>query len=340
MKRIIISLFPLLFLLELTSMPVQVYIRELDFYITYWGVLRLSILLVVLWFRIKKIENRFGGSKIMKVCYNIIPIEIILAVMYAQYHLEVILALMVISLILKVLALYLITKIKRKLKNNKTKERAAKKINQMCVIFICGLFAVPALMARFAYQLQSPIYETKAGWDQKPGKTEEEYFEGVHLQLDEQLWVTKTLEERMEMLQEVANYEAQKLGIPQIRLQSTKLRQYVKGEYSGRNNQIQLDTQYLQNDNAKDCVECLCHEMYHALQFYVVERIDWEDLELTGSSYYEEARNWKKDFDNTQPLSYTEYYGQSIEVSARAYAAQEISNYFETSDATDTSESD
>ena len=97
------------------------------------------------------------------------------------------------------------------------------------------------------------------------------------------------------------------------------------GYYSAASRQIVLSRSVLESGTAQETMDTIAHEAFHVQQAYVVENIDWDDA-ATQAAYYDQARRWLRNYQNgyvSCEEDILSYYFQSVEVDARAYAAEE-----------------
>lgn len=71
----------------------------------------------------------------------------------------------------------------------------------------------------------------------------------------------------------------------------------------------------------------ICEECYHGMEYYLLERMDWNS-EMANTAYFEEMRKWKLN-DNRyisgrdEGDSFEAYQSQPLEASAKKYASSE-----------------
>ena len=148
------------------------------------------------------------------------------------------------------------------------------------------------------------------------------------LSLKESEWRQKTLEERTIAAQKMVRLETERLGIPEIPL-------YVKETgssncvalYNNEENEIWYAPEHLTSQTAEEFFTGICEECYHGMEYYLLERMDWNS-EMANTAYFEEMRKWKLN-DNRyisgrdEGDSFEAYQSQPLEASAKKYASSE-----------------
>lgn len=93
-----------------------------------------------------------------------------------------------------------------------------------------------------------------------------------------------------------------------------------------------INTEHLANSSEKDCIQTICHETYHSMQWYLVSTLDWENPALE-SAYFDQVRVWRENEDSYKSawkFGFDAYENQPLEATAREYAEKEsavIMNY-------------
>ncbi len=132
-------------------------------------------------------------------------------------------------------------------------------------------------------------------------------------------------QEKITVLQRLTDFETKILGIPSVTISAGLMGGYTLGAYSSETNEIRVNTKYLDSSPAEKCIDTICHEVRHSLQFQIVSAIDWEDP-VYQISYFDELRSWlqnQENYKNSQIHGYEAYENQPLEVDARDYAAKE-----------------
>ena len=150
------------------------------------------------------------------------------------------------------------------------------------------------------------------------------------LSLKESEWSQKTLKERTSDAQRMIQIETKRLGIPEIPLQMKEIESLnCIALYTNANEQKEIwyDPGYLSSQTAEEFFTTICEECYHGMEYYLLERMDWNS-EMANTAYFEEMRKWKLN-DNRyisgrdEGDSFEAYQSQPLEASAKKYASSE-----------------
>lgn len=138
-----------------------------------------------------------------------------------------------------------------------------------------------------------------------------------------EVFSTLSNEERIQALQDLADWEAHYLGLdPVVVVQEAFVRtdktSLVLGTYQNTERKIRMNETVITRARRDECLEVLCHELYHAYQWALVEG----DVG-NGIVKAEQVSQWQeilKGYKSTEISPYQEYYGQDAETTARKYA--------------------
>ena len=149
--------------------------------------------------------------------------------------------------------------------------------------------------------------------------------------LDEQVWQTLLLTERLNVLQRICDYECQLvLGCPTVQVRAADCEKNVQGSYNALTNTATIDLEHLMNDEVGEVVDTILHESRHAWQHAMVrmyeevrEELGEEHLKL---SVFRLAQRFEYEFDAyRQPDDgFDEYYRQLVETDCRDFAKQRM----------------
>lgn len=155
--------------------------------------------------------------------------------------------------------------------------------------------------------------------------------------LREYIWEDLDTEERLEVLQTVANVECVNLGLPYMpRVTAEKCPDYILGQYSYAEHMITFNIDVLPSVSGLDMLDAVLHECQHAYQFACVEiyqAAGEEYRDLSGFRMFWQAEEWAEEFINYEDgSSGTEesmdaYRGQACEMAAREGAEREMEKY-------------
>lgn len=85
------------------------------------------------------------------------------------------------------------------------------------------------------------------------------------LLLQEEEWANLTTQEKLDILQTVANIEAHYWGLPnELNVGAANLDENTLACYNDRTHTISIDLNHLENDSVYDVLNSCCHEAYHS----------------------------------------------------------------------------
>lgn len=149
-------------------------------------------------------------------------------------------------------------------------------------------------------------------------------------QLEEDIWQDLSDQERLDVLQTVANVEQRYLGLPnELHVVACKLREGVGGYYSDTTHKIVVDLDELRNSSSWDVLNTICHEAYHSYQYRLVDVFNDSNSENQNLKMFRKISSYADEFDNyvSGDQSFNEYYCQNCERDARAYAEDAVDEY-------------
>lgn len=167
--------------------------------------------------------------------------------------------------------------------------------------------------------------------EQTESDPEDEYrfLSDVDLQLlNSPEWDSLSAEKRCDLLLLVAQETTDTLGIdtPSLSLDA-QMSGNVAGYYDNKDNSIHLWRSYIEQNSAANAVTVILHELYHAYEYAIVssDAINWDSADVEKYPYFRSIRTWKEEFESYVPgdrwdVNLDEYYFQSIEYDARAFA--------------------
>ena len=154
------------------------------------------------------------------------------------------------------------------------------------------------------------------------------------LLLQEEEWDKLDNDEKMDVLKCIARVEERYLGLTDhVNVIAEEMENdTTRGYYSHSDLKVAISSDYLEVCRAKDAVEVLCHEMFHAAQHSFVricKDMNEEDRYLyflrDAYIYEDEFRNYK----GSNIYGHTEYYSQKCEEDAREYAKESVIDIYD-----------
>jgi len=147
-----------------------------------------------------------------------------------------------------------------------------------------------------------------------------------------EVWETLTIQEKMELLQTVADIEASYLGLGSgLPVCGESLEGNTLAEYRHTTGQIVVDLVCLEEDSGWDLLEYVCHEAYHAYQYELCELYAEVDERHQSLRLFSKTKTYAEEFRfyNNGSEDFYIYYYQNCEVDARQYADNALSDYYE-----------
>ena len=149
--------------------------------------------------------------------------------------------------------------------------------------------------------------------------------------LDEKVWNTLAAEEKLGVLQTVANIEQRYLGLPhELNVSADDMDKNTMGYYVDSTHQIVVNLDELLYGTSFDLVKTVTHEAYHGYQHRLVEAYDEAGDDLKPLLIYYDASLYKSEFADYQDGSedFFAYYAQDCETDARIYSNDAVLDYF------------
>lgn len=150
------------------------------------------------------------------------------------------------------------------------------------------------------------------------------------IQLETGRWKTLGPEERLDVLQTVANIEQRFLGIPhEIVVGAEYLGEGNVSQYSDGNHRIVISMECLQKGSAYDNVEALAHEARHCYQHCLVRAYENADDLSKSLRIFKDAEIFREEFADYEDGqdNFDKYYLQECENDAREYAEEAAWEY-------------
>ena len=163
------------------------------------------------------------------------------------------------------------------------------------------------------------------------GQAIEEHMQMV-LRLQENVWRRLSVEERLDVLQVIANLEQIYLGLPnELNVGMANLEKDLLGYYRDGTHEIVLNMDSLLNDDAAELLNTLCHEAYHSYQHRLVDVYRDTEGSMRGLRLFKSAKDYFWEFSNYADASgdFCSYYEQDCESDAREYAELAVATYYE-----------
>ena len=342
MKRIFYRLsiiFPLLLIYYSFTESVSFSIPELGIYLEPYMARFLIVTIVVLWLCCSPYKKNCCNGTWIEVPYNLVPNGIVMMLNQAQWHFAVF---VIISLILSLVEVALFMGLRRdehKHRITKKSHRMYKTIFRRCTVLVIAVIClVPCGPVLISHGLTSPTYQAEQEiWNlifsesMEPDSAIETngdvYQDNQTLWccFEDGTWKRYSIQEKITVMQQLADFETEMLGIPSVTITADLIGAYTLGAYSDETNEILINTKHLDGSPAEECIDTVCHEVRHSMQYQIVSSIDW-DNPIFQTPYFDELRSWlqnQENYKNAWLNGFEEYENQPLEVDARDYAARE-----------------
>lgn len=150
------------------------------------------------------------------------------------------------------------------------------------------------------------------------------------LLLFEDEWEALSVDEKMDVLQTVANIECQSFGLPhELNVGTANLSPEEYGSYSDSTHEIILNLDHVMNSPSFEMVRTVTHEAHHAYAWCLVDVYEHSPDYLRSLYFMERASVYKEEFNNYDDgeKDFEGYYFQQCERDAREYADSEVTRY-------------
>lgn len=197
-------------------------------------------------------------------------------------------------------------------------------------LFSCILMAVTILVEAFSFSVisRNSAINLLVGGSPNSWPTHQELYE----MLANENWDTCTIQQKVDVLQVVVNYESSYLGLPEaITVTCSRGDPDRLGYYNHSKLQIVLNEDHLHHDSVIECVDTALHEVYHGYQNYLCEVYETLDAEYHSLLGIREAEQYLCDIERyaTSKNDFESYYFLSLEVHAREYAKERAHLYID-----------
>lgn len=272
-----------------------------------------------------------------QVLFCLVPTEFLLLFIFAQYHILIAAVLLMIWIVACMAVKIMVRRSTIGLQPRSRAVRTAKRqTGRFGVGFLTVLTCVPCFFSLFIYHAEDPVYKAnqamltwlKLAYEDHVAEGDDIYEANTELfsYFEEETWDGLDAEERITAVQALVDFECEEvLGSPTVTIFSESISSAVLGYYDGETESICINLDLLEEADARNCLETVCHEAFHVYQDYLIESIDWED-EITQTYYFSQAREWVYNSENYVPGSlttYDAYADQDLEASAEAFGEEE-----------------
>lgn len=152
------------------------------------------------------------------------------------------------------------------------------------------------------------------------------------LKLQEEEWAELKVQEKLDVLQTVANIEQRYLGLPnELNVGAANLEENVLSYYSDKTHEIVINLDSLTKDPAWRLLQSVCHEAFHSYQHRIVDVYNQTEQDMKDLRLLRDASSYAEEFDHyiSGEDDIAGYYSQKCEKDAREYAEQAVSDYYQ-----------
>ena len=183
---------------------------------------------------------------------------------------------------------------------------------------------------------ETGVEEYDAGVEEDAQKSAEEFYT-KHIDdfqnLKENKWQNLNLQEKVAVLQVVADYQGIQLGYGTTTVYASQMNNIqgkkIRGYYDPSNNDIHINLALLKNEDSEEILKTLLHECFHVSQRQIVDiykNLNQKDqnsyfFRNTAAVYAKELENYNSGLNETG--DFDEYESQKLEEDARLYASFE-----------------
>ena len=135
-------------------------------------------------------------------------------------------------------------------------------------------------------------------------------------------WEILSMEERIDILQTVADIERDFLGLPHdLTVYTASLPNDIAGRYGNYDHGIYVNENCIKNDLPYDLTKTIAHEAHHAFAWCLIAAYEEASEEMKSLVIFENAEKYKEEFDNYNDGAEDifGYYTQKCESDARDY---------------------
>lgn len=342
MKRIFYRLsiiFPLILIYYSFTESISFSIPELDIYLEPYMARFLIVTIDMLWLYCSPYRKNCCNGTWIELMFNIVPVAIIMMFNLAQWHFTFFVIIGLILVLIETVLFLGLRKDEHKHCVTKKSHRMYKTIFRRCTVFaIAAVCVIPCLPSLLSHGLTSPTYQAEQEiWNLlflESTETNNVSSSNIDVYQENQIlwhcfedaaWKSYSIPEKITVMQRLTDFETEILGIPPITITADLIGAYTLGSYKDETNEILVNTKYLDNSPVEECIDTICHEVRHSLQFQIVSSIDW-DNPVFQTAYFDELRSWLQNqgsYKSAWLYGFEEYESQPLEVDARDYAKSE-----------------
>lgn len=201
-----------------------------------------------------------------------------------------------------------------------------------CRTLVCLSLAVLIGITAFKPLLGLPFVSPKVSVSDTSSQQEQTISNNMEtvLLLQQEQWERLDLPGRVQVMQVIADIEANYLGIGEVTVCSGVLGEKTRGVYENNTRTVTLNLDLLGAGAARDVLKTLCHEVYHAYQHELVILYNSLSQEERQLFLFREAGKYKEEFESyiDGETDYEHYIEQWCEIDSNAYAYDAVEDYY------------
>lgn len=294
-----------------------------------WVSLVVSLLLSTIIFKYNKTEYT-------KASAIITPYGIFTVIVYYAMAPLVINIVLMLGILLSIC--YSVVKLTRKIKNKKRSKQIIKNRIYRCVCTSHCIVATSMLVIMLSIGIKGIFGTTLQNSSIRPEayktNTEQTINNNIDvvIKLQQNIWKSLSVKEKLDVMQTIANIEVNYLGIPnEVNVGTANLGQYTLGCYEDKTHTVYIDLDHIENGSVYDVLDTCCHEVYHCYQHRLVDTYLTADSKSKNLRIYNKAEIYLNEFGNYKNgyEDFCSYYNQECENDARDYAESAVYDYFQ-----------
>lgn len=152
------------------------------------------------------------------------------------------------------------------------------------------------------------------------------------LLLQDEKWSELNVQDKLDVMQTVANIESHYLGLPnELNVSVINFQENKLGSYVDRIHTIYISLPHLETASAREVLDTCCHEAFHAYQHRLIDAYNSTDEKVKNLRIYNKTVVYLEEFDNYifGEQDFHGYYGQLCETDARNYAKDAVKDYYD-----------
>ena len=159
------------------------------------------------------------------------------------------------------------------------------------------------------------------------------FFENIDSleKFDEPEWEKLSFDEKLELLQKIADIEQCRLGIPnKMKVITDSVDKNEMGHYSDSDHTITIKTECMEKYGPWALIKTVCHEAYHGYEHRIIDLYFETSTEKRGLSIFDDAEKYYEEFKNYNDIDgdFYLYYNQLCEEDARKHGQEAVSEYY------------